>query len=86
MQKFHEILHHFSLTVWRTYGAPLVPLQKIFFIWWPPDNMWWPPDSDVVASGHHIAICWPPYIIWWPPDSDVWYSLFFLCKYVVATR
>ena len=64
MQKFHEILHHFSLTVYGvpTYGAPLVPsLQKIFFIWWPPDNMW--------CGGHYIAIWWPPHIIWWPPDK-----------------
>ena len=60
-------LNSFSLIEWLTsgipywgvwYGDPLVLLQKIFFIWWPPDNMW-PPDSDVVATtslsgGHHI--------------------------------
>jgi len=37
------------------YGAPLVLLQKIFFIWWPPDNMWWPPYSDVVATTYYLV-------------------------------
>ena len=34
-------------------------------------SMWWPRDSDVVATGHHIAIWWPPHIIWWLPDKKI---------------
>jgi len=70
-----------ATTCARNYGAPLVPLQKIFFIWWPPDKrsgghhivIWWSPHRYVVAmlsGGHQI-------MMWWPLDKKYflqWYQ------------
>ena len=57
LYSFIENSSHDISTESVSYGAPLVPLQKIFFLWppdsrWPPDTIWWPPDN----------------YIWWPPD------------------